>query len=390
LKELRRPIQFLIILLFSISITSFNHSDEKGDENSENNEDKPVKKDTAKAVVMYGEELLAPMDEENREEYLSSLLDSLKNTHDAPQELLSHIELLKNIHRKSDEEIILLIDSLFEMEEVPYALINEINIYIANKERFQGSEYDFPGAFFAMPHDTSPYPANVFYGDWNTSLPNPYGHELCKKDTTVVLLLRDNKQNCDFQIPFDGVLTSTFGWRWGKNHNGIDIDVEVWDPIKAAFPGVVRVAKWCGGYGRTVVIRHYNGLETLYAHLHRFKVEPGDIVEAGDIIALGGSSGNSSGSHLHFEMRFKGIPINPLHVLSWKDKDLISDTLILKKTQWSYAAYQPGSVIHTVERGDYLHKIATRYGVSIKEICELNQISRNTTLVVGQKLKIKA
>ena len=386
-KETKRPLLFLLTLLLSVVLFSFNSGDESNEGDKEN---KSVKKDTARAVVMYGEELLAPIEEENREVYLNKLLDSLENSDGQSTELIAQIKLLKSIHSKTDEEIVSMIDSLFELDDIPFTLINEINIYIANKEVEEGDEYVFPGAFFAMPHDTTPYPANVFYGDWNTTMPNPYGNKLFKDDSTIVLLLRDTTQHCDFQVPFDGVLTSTFGWRWGRSHNGIDIDLEVWDPVLSAFPGVVRVANRYGGYGRVVVVRHYNGLETLYAHLHRFKVKTGDVVEAGDVIGLGGSSGNSTGSHLHFEMRFKGVPVNPLHVFSWKEKDLLSDTLILKKNKWDYAAFQPGTITHTVQKGEFLYKIANRYGVTINEICELNGIRRNSVLVVGQKLRIKS
>jgi murein DD-endopeptidase MepM/ murein hydrolase activator NlpD len=153
---------------------------------------------------------------------------------------------------------------------------------------------------------------------------------------------------------------------------------------------VVRYAGTCGGFGRLVVVRHYNGLETYYAHLHRLKVKSGDVVDAGDVIGLGGNSGHSTGSHLHFEVRFKGIPIDPSHLIAVADGELLCDTLVLKKTRWSYAAYPMGTRFHTVGKGEHLYAIAEQYGTSIDALCELNGISRRTHLRIGQRLMVSA
>ncbi|MEM9024067.1 MAG: M23 family metallopeptidase, partial [Bacteroidota bacterium] len=155
-----------------------------------------------------------------------------------------------------------------------------------------------------------------------------------------------------------------------------------------AFPGMVRVASYQGGYGRLVIVRHHNGLETSYAHLHRLRVKPGQMVKAGDLIGLGGSSGNSTGSHLHFECRFKGIPINPLNFISIKEKALIGDTLVLRKTKYGYAAYPSGVIVHTVTPGDNLYDIAKKYGTTTYRLCELNGIRRNAMLIVGQRIRV--
>ena len=137
-----------------------------------------------------------------------------------------------------------------------------------------------------------------------------------------------------------------------------------------------------------VVVRHYNGLETYYAHLHRFKVKTGDVVEAGDVIGLGGSSGRSTGSHLHYEIRYKGIPLDPGQIIAFKEKQLVSDVIVLNKTKWSYGIIPKGVTFHLVKSGDYLHKIAKQYGQSVDVLCELNGIKRNTMLKVGQKLRV--
>jgi murein DD-endopeptidase MepM/ murein hydrolase activator NlpD len=209
-------------------------------------------------------------------------------------------------------------------------------------------------------------------------------------DTSVVLTLTDNKNNCNFVAPLQNpVVTSNFGWRNGRSHNGIDLDLEVWDPVVAAFDGMVRISLFHPGYGRVVIVRNYNGFETLYAHLHRLKVKTGDIVEAGQIIGLGGSSGRSSGSHLHFEVRYKGKPINPKYLISFKSNQLISDSLLLTKQKWNYAVLPLGLEFHTIKKGDFMYKIATRYGISVNDLCDLNGLNRNKILIPGRKLRIK-
>lgn len=106
---------------------------------------------------------------------------------------------------------------------------------------------------------------------------------------------------------------------------------------------MVRFAKRFGGFGNVVIIRHYNGLETVYAHLWKIKVKPGDIVTAGQVIGLGGSTGHSTGRHLHFEVRFKGVPINPKYLISLQDQKLLCSELTIKKSKWGIAAFPTAS-----------------------------------------------
>jgi len=292
--------------------------------------------------------------------------------------------LYDNISSLSGNEIIEVIDSLLELDDIPTDLIKEINEYAENK--LLTHDYYNSLTFF---YENSAIPANSTYGKWDTRHIYPYSDEITKNDSSIMLTLTDSKNYCDFVAPIsDPVITSNFGWRNGRNHHGIDLDLQVWDPVVAAFDGMVRVALYHPGYGRVVVIRHYNGLETLYAHLHRFKVKTGDIVSAGQVIGLGGSSGQSSGSHLHFEVRYKGKPLNPRHIISFKQNKLISDSLQLVKQKWNYVALPVGVEYHTIQRGDFMYKIAKRYGLTVNQLCELNACTRNKRLIVGRKLRI--
>jgi murein DD-endopeptidase MepM/ murein hydrolase activator NlpD len=290
-----------------------------------------------------------------------------------------------NLSNLSGKEIIGLIDSLLDLEAVPTHLIKEINNYAESKLL----KHDFYISLTGF-YDSSIYPSNSMYNNWDTYNLYPYKEELRKNDNEVNLVLQDTANFCNFIPPIKGLITSNFGYREGRNHNGMDIDLQVWDPVKSSFDGMVRIARMHPGYGRVVVIRHYNGLETLYAHLHRLKVKPGDIVEAGQVIGLGGSSGRSTGSHLHFEVRFKGKPLNPRNLIDFNNNKLVSDSLKLIKNKWSYTVVPLGIEYHTVKRGEHLYGIAKRYGTSITQLCQINGISRNRPLRVGQKLRVGA
>jgi len=311
-----------------------------------------------------------------------SLSNTTKNTpHNAfanRDTLSGENRIFQSIEYMTEEKIIALIDSLLDEETIPLDLIHEINLYV--KSQYEVYAESTPTATY----DTAVYPAHHFYLNWDIYNTHPYPNTLSKDDTTVLLVLKD-KDRLYFP-PVIGKITSYFGDN--RNHSGLDIDLEVWDTVVSAFDGMVRIARRHGGYGRVVLVRHYNGLETLYAHLHRIKVKSGDIVKAGQLVGLGGSSGNSTGSHLHFECRFKGKPLNPRHFIDIKNKKLIMDTVILKKTRWSYTVYPKGIKFHIVVKGDFLYRIAERYGTTISRLCELNGISRNSILRVGQKLRI--
>jgi murein DD-endopeptidase MepM/ murein hydrolase activator NlpD len=336
------------------------------------------------AVVVYGDQKLVEEEEALTDARLASLLDSLCTLDPAPQNLIRDLRLFQRIRRMGTDEMVLLIDSLFELDTVPYALVNEINLYVDQQPSLAEVERSSLLAW----SDRVLQPGGELYGAWNTENPNAYGQELSAKDTVLQVQLVAAGAGNGFCMPIPPIVTSRFGWREGRPHNGVDLDLEVLDTVRAAFPGVVRFAATFGGFGRLVVVRHYNGLETYYAHLHRLKVKPGDVVKAGELIGLGGSSGHSTGSHLHFETRFKGIPIDPAHLIDLSTGQLLCDTLVLKRTRSSFAAYPKGTRFHIVVKGEHLSGIATHYGVPVDALCTLNGLPDRPRLRVGQRLMV--
>ena len=237
------------------------------------------------------------------------------------------------------------------------------------------------------------YPAFDLYPTWsNTNVHNYSGVKL--PDTHVVDLT-------GFYMPTPSTrITSKFGPRRRRMHNGIDVKVQVGDSIYAAFDGKVRVVRNQGrrvGYGQYVVIRHNNGLETVYGHLSKQLVKEDQYVKAGEVIGLGGNTGRSSGSHLHFETRFLGVAINPALIFDFEKQDIVADHYTFRSpknrkgvntSNTTMVADGDGTIrYHKVKSGDTLSKIASQRGVSIDTLCKLNRITRRTTLRIGQVLR---
>ena len=185
-----------------------------------------------------------------------------------------------------------------------------------------------------------------------------------------------------------GPVNSKFGWRDGRMHKGIDINLHKGDPVVAAFDGMVRIAQAKGAFGNVVIIRHYNGLETVYAHLSKIKVKPGQVVLSGQLIGLGGNTGRSSGPHLHFEVRFKGQALNPAAIISFTENKIYHNSIVIKKSKYGISAFPSNAQLHTIEKGDSWYEIAKRYGLTSKELCTLNGTDKRFYLKVGQKLRV--
>lgn len=228
-------------------------------------------------------------------------------------------------------------------------------------------------------------------------------NDLTKMKDTVWLCL-DGDSLGNFTMPIDGPVTSRYKYRNGKFHNGIDLDLVTGDTVVSAFDGIVRYArKNSGGYGNLVIIRHFNGLETYYAHLSKLLVFSGQQIKSGEVLGLGGNTGHSFGSHLHFEVRFYDAAMNPEELIDFKKKELKSTNLLLHKTmfrpgvtpsdQWKKKSNGSKEYVakkyYKVRAGDTLSRIAERHRTSVSTLCRLNGLRSTSILQIGQNLRVK-
>ncbi len=241
-----------------------------------------------------------------------------------------------------------------------------------------------------------------YYAVWDSKHVDPYDINPLEFDSPVDIKLYDPPVNRYWSAPLnEGKLTSNFGFRWGRWHTGLDLDLETGDPVYAAFDGLVRVVGWAGdGYGRYVLIRHYNGLETLYGHLSKQLVEDGQMVKAGDQIGLGGSTGRSSGAHLHYETRYEGNPFSPLNVYKLPENEIVGEHFLLTPAVWDYLrggrstdlSFKPRfkrTVLHRVRSGETISSIASRFGMSPATLAKKNHMSSSRSRIrAGQKLRV--
>lgn len=242
---------------------------------------------------------------------------------------------------------------------------------------------------------------------WDTTIYNPY------KDISVSYPFQLNFEDSIYHSPVkrQKVITSRYGWRRGRPHKGIDIDLVTGDSVFSILDGIVRFARYSGGHGRTVVVRHFNGLETTYAHLSKIGVKPNDTVAKGQYIGKGGNTGRSFGSHLHLVTSYKGQYIHPEYLFDFSEENTIRSKDIWITKKWTragyhsarrqsklalytsedeaFAAIEEQRKIYVVKRGDTLSRISQRNNVSIAAICKTNAIKRNSTLRIGQKLVIE-
>ena len=258
----------------------------------------------------------------------------------------------------------------------------------------------------------------------NAELPN---------GVTIHLTDKGKGRKFCFPTPEHARMSSHFGARRRRWHYGVDLAMPTGEPIYAAFDGIVRISRWNSSYGNLVVVRHFNGLETYYAHLSQRDVEAGDTVRAGQVIALCGNTGRSYGSHLHFEIRYMGKALNPEYVLDCSEHKLLCDELVLTPAYFSkkgsshsspsladlrrinqqagtadnssatvaenqqrdpskpkpQATKSSQAKYYKVRSGDTLSKIAARNGTTVKKLCKLNGIKETTVLQIGKRLRVR-
>jgi len=245
--------------------------------------------------------------------------------------------------------------------------------------------------------------------DWNNHVPYTYDNDLTALEDTVWLCATDSNHN-KFCMPHPGLVTSTFKMRGRRFHYGIDVDCKTGDTLYSVFDGIVRYAKYNeSGFGNLVIIRHYNGLETYYAHLDKLLVAANQKVKAGDFIGLGGKTGRAYGDHLHFEVRLYGNAMNPEELIDFKNQKLKSENLFVhanmfhrkggsNKGKTSSKSSSSGSSsassssysgkVHVIKSGDTLYGLALKYKTTVAKICEENGISKSKILHTGDKIKI--
>ena len=249
----------------------------------------------------------------------------------------------------------------------------------------------------------------VYTSDWDTTKIQVYKTELKDLPISMVIDLVDSLKS--YHYPHKGRVTSKYGPRRRRVHQGTDIDLETGEPIYATFDGRVRVTTYIkGGYGNMVIIRHDNGLETYYAHLSEINVKPNQWVTAGQVIGKGGNTGRSTGSHLHYEIRYTGQTFDPERLIDFTTGTLRRETFLLKRTYFSpysrftqdfdeeiqsveedkkIAAEAAARKYHIVKRGDTLGRIAINNHTTVTKLCQLNGIKKTTVLQIGQRIRVR-
>lgn len=254
--------------------------------------------------------------------------------------------------------------------------------------------------------------STIFEKYWDTTTLFPYREvDMSGMPKSVVIDLVDSLTS--YHCPYQGSVHphGKYGPRRRRQHQGVDLPLKMGDPVYATFCGRVRISQYNkGGYGNLVIIRHDNGLETYYGHLSERMVQPGQWVEAGQIIGLGGSTGRSTGPHLHFETRYYGQSFDPERLIDFKNGTLSRETFLLKKSFFSIysnagqdfedeianeeqdkkeAAEKAAMKYYKIRSGDTLGAIARRHGTTVSNICRLNGIKSTTVLRIGRSLRIR-
>lgn len=250
-----------------------------------------------------------------------------------------------------------------------------------------------------------------YYKVWNSDAVNPYGIDASKFKDTIQIALYDSAKNQYWSAPMaSNTINSNFGYRRYRWHHGTDLDLDTGEPIYAVFDGIIRVKKYGRGFGNHIVIRHHNGLETVYGHLSATDVEVGAYVKAGQLIGRGGSTGRSTGPHLHFEMRYEGNSIDPATIFDFEKNEIKLKDFELTAANFKHLGARVNSththeddgdvdaeethtvrrvIYHKIRSGDSLWKISRQYGVTIASICKLNNISSRSGLRLGKRLRVR-
>lgn len=273
-----------------------------------------------------------------------------------------------------------------EVAEEPYGGPDEAEAYL---DLISAEEASHATSSWDVNDSLSFIPGYDLYCHWNTDAIFHLQKGLIPVHDTLRLVL--SHADCDHALPSPGHVTSPYGPRKGRMHYGVDLKLGTGDPVMSAFSGMVRISRYNSTFGHVVVVRHYNGLETLYAHLSKRLVEPGDVIEAGDTLGLGGNTGRSYGSHLHFEVRFMDQPIDPSEIFDLDNNELKAKTFDLHRGTFEAIAKARAEAnarkYHTVRRGDTLSAIARRYGTSVTALCRMNGMRTSSIIRPGQRLR---
>ncbi len=257
-------------------------------------------------------------------------------------------------------------------------------------------------SFIDLIDDIEPEP-DIYTEGWNSKRVNPF------KESDVPNSYVINVTG--YAMPVKNYrVSSNYGFRakFGRMHKGIDLALKMNDTIYAAYDGKVRLTNYeAKGYGNYVILRHPNQLETVYGHLNKILVKPEQTVKAGQPIGLGGSTGRSTGPHLHFETRFMGYAINPAAIFDFANRTTHTDTYKFTKSTYTQArSFAPKRDVAKVEKnpyqnaenvassyvvksGDTLASIARSYGMSATTLRKINGMSAEDKIKVGQVLNLK-
>lgn len=258
----------------------------------------------------------------------------------------------------------------------------------------------------------------IFTENWDITSINPYKVPLDSLPETWTLWLVDELSG--YHAPCDeGRISSNFGIRHGRRHQGMDLSMPTGSKLFATFDGKVRLATYKNGYGYLVIIRHDNGMETFYGHMSQIDVKPGDVLRSGDVIGLSGNTGRSTGPHLHFECRYQGLAMDPARIIDFSNGNLKQRMVVLKSRYFDATsrydqdfdeefllveddakaleeykkkqaeAARKAMVWHTVRSGEVLGAIARKYHTTVANICRLNGIKNPNSVRAGRRIRVR-